>query len=83
VSVGGLSSLLVCLILDRLLGAFTDGGADGGADGGTGGGSLVATTPWWQPFAALAALVVFARVSGTHKSSPTHLEKGMEKARST
>ena len=63
VSCGGIISLGTCALTDAALGAF--------APAVNGGGKCVATTAWWHPVAALAALIVFAKATGTQSATPS------------
>ena len=68
----GLISLVTCAALDLGLGAFAPvptTTTSKGRGGGGGGDGCVATTLWWHPFAGLALLVVYAKLSGTQKGA--------------
>ena len=72
VTCGGLISLVTCVALDLGLGAFAPvptTTTSKGRGGGGGGDGCVATTLWWHPFAGLALLVVYAKLSGTQKGA--------------
>ena len=94
VTCGGLLAVLTCVVLDLSLGSFVPSlTADSHvealtpwwhpfvrADSHVGAASCVATTPWWHPFVALLMLLIFAKLSGADKATPSRIPKSGKKA---
>ena len=80
VTCGGLVSLITCIALDRLFAFFVvaDGAAASMFSSAYWFGSapaaattVVATAVWWHHFVAQLVLIIYAKLSGADKSTPS------------